>query len=91
MPEVESLSVDAVTRIVREAARATSPALQVVGITLGGGAASDYFEILVNISGCRKAPCQIEIGAFRDVPEGTLLSEVESKLRAHLASHDASA
>ena len=87
MGDGDSLSVDTVTRIAKEAARAASPTMQVVGITLGGGASSDYVEILVNISGCREAPCQIEIGAFRDVAEPALHAEIERKLRDHLTSH----
>jgi hypothetical protein len=82
-----SLTVDAVTRIAKDAAHAVSPTLEVVGITLGGGASSDYVEILVNINGCRRTPCQIEVGAFRDVAEPILLAEIERKLRDHLASH----
>ena len=85
--EQVSLTVDTVTRIAREAARAISPALQVVGITLGGGASSDYVEILVNVSGCRQTPCQVEVGAFRDVEESALHAEIAGKLRDHLAAH----
>ena len=84
---IVSLTVDAVTRIAKEAAHAASPALEVVGITLGGGASSDYIEILVNINGCRDTPCQLEVGAFRDVSEPILLAEIERKLRDHMTTH----
>ena len=90
MGDGDSLSVDAVTRIAKDAARAASPTLEVVGITLGGGASSDYVEILVNINGCRESPCQIQVGAFRDVGEPALLAEIERKLRDHLTSHTSS-
>lgn len=82
-----SLTVDAVTRIAKEAAQAASPALEVMGITLGGGADSDYVEILININGCRRTPCQIEVGAFRDVGEAILFAEIERKLRDHMTNH----
>jgi hypothetical protein len=86
MDETVSLTVDNVTRVAKEAARLTSPELQVMGVTLGGGAASDYIEILVNVTGGRETPSQIEIGAFRDVPESTLLEEIERKLREYLTT-----
>ena len=82
-----SLSVEQVTRAAKAAARATSPMLDVVGITLGGGASSDYVEILVTVRGCRAAPCQIHVGAFRDVSDAALGLEIEGKLREHLAAH----
>ena len=84
-----SLTVDAVTRIAKEAAHAASPALEVMGITLGGGASSEYVEILINVNGCRSMPCQIEVGAFRDVAEAILFAEIERKLRDHLTNHSA--
>ena len=82
-----SLSVEQVTRAAKAAARAASPALDVVGITLGGGASGGYVEILVTVRGCRMAPCQIHVGAFRDVSDSALESEIEGKLREHLAAH----
>jgi hypothetical protein len=82
-----ALTVDEVTRIAGDAARTVSPALEVVGVTLGGGADSKYIEVLININGCRSSPCRIEVGAFRDVADRVLQEDITRKLREHLASH----
>jgi hypothetical protein len=82
-----SLTVDAVTRLAKNAARAASPALEVVGVTLGGGADSGYVEILLTIRGCRTAPCQLEIGAFRHVAEAAFEEDLTGRLRDHMATH----
>ena len=78
------LSIDDVTRIAKEAAGAASPSLQVVGVTLGGSADSQYVEVLINIDGCQAAPCRIELGVFRNLPEAMLREELAGKLREHL-------
>ena len=82
-----SLTIDEVTRIARDAARAASPSLRVAGVTLGGGSESEYVEILVNVDGCKVSPCQVEVGAFRNVGESALREEITRKLREHLADH----
>jgi hypothetical protein len=82
-----TLTYDDVTRIAREGARAASPSLQVVGVTLGGSSDSEYVEILINIDGCSSPPCQVELGVFRNLPEAQLRDEVTRKLRDHLERH----
>ena len=82
-----SLTIDDVTRIAKDAARAASPSLQVAGVTLGGGADSEYVEILVNVDGCITPPCQVEVGVFRNLPEAQLREEVTRKLLDHLERH----
>ena len=82
-----SLNIDEVTRIARQAASAASPSLELAGVTLGGGADSDYVEVLVNIHGCKASPCQISLGTFRDMSEPAMLAEISRKLREHLDTH----
>ena len=82
-----SLNIAAVTRIAKEAARAESNSLEVAGVTLGGGADSDYVEVLVNVHGCSASPCQVSVGTFRDPSESALRVEIARKLREHLDSH----
>jgi|SRR5688500_11364345 len=84
---VASLNIDSVTRIAREAAREQSASLEVAGVTLGGGADSDYVEVLVNIVGCKASPCQVAVGTFRDLSEPALRAEIARKLREHLDTH----
>src|SRR5688572_26478380 len=82
-----SLNLDDVTRIAKEAARAESESLIVAGVTLGGGADSEYVEVLVNVQGCSASPCQVSIGTFRDLTEVALRAEISRKLREHLDAH----
>ena len=82
-----SLNIAAVTRIAKEAARAESETLEVAGVTLGGGADSEYVEVLVNVHGCSASPCQVSVGTFRDLSESALRVEIARKLREHLDSH----
>ena len=81
------LTLDEVTRIAKDAARAESPSLRIAGVTFGGSADSDYVEILVNIEGCRQSPCQLQMGTFRDLSEAALREEITRKLRDHLTNH----
>ena len=81
------LTLDEVTRIARDAALAASPSLRVAGVTLGGGADSHYVEVLLNIEGCQSAPCQIEVGTFRNLSEAALKEEITRKLRDHMTAH----
>ena len=82
-----TLTIADVTRIARQAARKESESLEVAGVTLGGGADSDYVEVLVNIRGCSASPCQVAIGTFRDLSEAALGAEIARKLREHLDTH----
>jgi hypothetical protein len=84
-----SLTLDDVTRIAEDAARAASSSLRVAGVTFGGSADSHYVEILLNIEGCRTSPCRLAIGTFRDLTEPALHDEIVHKLREHLTSHRA--
>ena len=79
-----ALTIDDVTRIAKEGAQAVSVSMQVAGVTLGGGADSEYVEILINIHGCHTPPCQVELGVFRNSSEAQLRDEVTRKLRDHL-------
>lgn len=81
------MTIDDVTRIAKEGARAASPSMLVVGVTLGGSADSEYVEILINVDGCTTPPCQIELGVFRNLPEAQLRDEVTRKLQDHLRQH----
>jgi hypothetical protein len=86
MPE---LDVADVTRIATEVARERSLPLAVMGAVSGGGD-SDYVEILLTVSGCASAPCQLTIGVFRNVSAEDLSLAIETQLRRHLDDHGAS-
>ena len=78
---MDVLNVAEMTRIAIEAAREQSDALEVLGVTSGGG---DYVEVLLSIHGCRLAPCQVSLGVFRNMPEPEIRAELAKKLRRHL-------
>lgn len=80
------LNLTEITRIAAEAAREQSTDLHVVGVTLGEGE-GDYAEVLLNISGCVKAPCRMSLGVFRNTPEPALHAEIAEKLRRHVEGH----
>ena len=82
-----ALTMDEVARVAADAARDASSRLQVAGVTLGGAADGAYVEILVNITGCDTGPCQVSVGAFRDVEPAVLQQQITEKLRHHLAEH----
>ena len=86
MPTTDILNVADVTRIAVDAAHEQSPALEVVGVTLGAGD-GDYAEVLLNIRGCRREPCQMSLGVFRNMPEPEMRAELSEKLRRHLDEH----
>jgi hypothetical protein len=77
------LSIRDVARIASEAARAASPALTVIGVTVTGG--SGYSEILVFNGGCGPEASQCALGVFRDSSEAALRAEIIDTLRRHLA------
>ena len=83
---MDVLKVADVTRIAVEAAHEQSEALEVIGVTLNGGG-GDYAEVLVNLHGCRLAPCQMSLGVFRNMPEPELRAEFAKKLKRHLDEH----
>ena len=82
-----ALTLDEVTQIAEMAAREASPTLQVAGVTLSGPGDGAYFEVLVNIMGCRTGACQVSVGAFRNVASSLLQQQITDKLRTHLAEH----
>jgi hypothetical protein len=79
-----ALSIDEVTLIARTVASRTSPALDVSGVTLGGGEGSEYVEILVLIDGCETPPCRVSIGTFRHLDPSRLERDIARDLRKHL-------
>ena len=83
LPVMADLNLSEVARIAREAAREQSLPIEVVGVL--GGADSRYVEILVNVDGCAREPCQFEMGVFRDLPEARLRQEIGARLRQHVA------
>ena len=78
-----SLSVPDVTRIANEAIQAEHAGLDVVGVTHGEGG-GQYAEVILRVQGCRKHPCQVSLGVFRDVSESVLRAEITQKVRAHV-------
>ena len=83
---MDVLNVADMTRIAVDAAREQSEALEVLGVTLSGGG-GDYVEVLLNIHGCRLAPCQMSLGVFRNMSEPELRAELTKQLRRHLEEH----
>jgi hypothetical protein len=83
MPE---LDVADVTRIATQVVRDQSLPLNVIGAVRGGDD-SDYVEILLTVSGCASAPCQLTVGVFRNVSEEDLSTDIETRLRRHLDEH----
>lgn len=82
MPELDVFDV---TRIAREAARAQSLPVVVIGVVPGRG--GDYAEILVCIDGGGGEACQIEMGIFRSTSEADLRDEIALRLRHHVEGH----
>jgi len=83
---METMTVSAITRIAESAARRTAPQLEVIGVTINAGG-SDYVEILFDIRGCHRDPCQVVLGVFRNVAEPALESAIADQLRAHVDVH----
>jgi len=83
---MEILTSTEIARIARAAARRAAPHLEVVGVTINAGG-SDYVEILLEIRGCRTDSCQIVLGVFRNVSEGTLESDIAAQLARHVTEH----
>jgi hypothetical protein len=80
-----NLSVDELNRLAAEVAHATSPTLEVIGVSVGRG--SGYSEVLVTVRGCRVEPCQVAVGVFRDEPVDVLRNAILRSLRRHLDEH----
>lgn len=80
------LNVLAITRIATNAAREVSADLQVAGVTLGAGG-GEYAEVILNIRGCRKEPCQVALGVLRSETEPAVHAHITAKLRKHLKEH----
>jgi hypothetical protein len=80
---VETLNSTDVTRIATEAARQISPRLRVVGVTCGSGD-GDYAEVVVDIDQCRKEPCRLSLGVFRNTSASMLRHEIAARLRTRL-------
>lgn len=76
---MDSLNISDVTRIATEAARQLSPRLHVVGVT--GAGDGDYAEVVVDIDECRKEPCRLSLGVFRNTSESLLHHEITLKLQ----------
>ena len=83
---MENIRVSAISRIAEAAAQRTSPHLEVTGVTINAGG-SDYVEILFNIRGCHRQPCQVVLGVFRNLAESALESAIADQLRAHVDEH----
>ncbi len=81
MPE---LTLDDVARIANDAARAVHSDLDVTGVVLNGGG-SDYVEVVVAIMDCDHTPCQLAVGAFRNVSADELRRQLVEKFTAHVA------
>ena len=79
---MDSLNITDVTRIATEAARQLSPRLHVVGVT--GAGDGDYAEVVVDIDECRKEPCRLSLGVFRNTSASMLRHEIADKLRTRL-------
>jgi hypothetical protein len=77
-----------VMRIAREVTLEQSLPVKVAGVVLAGGG-SDYVEILINIDGCPREPCQFAIGAFRGGSEVALRDEIGNRLRTYLDEYRA--
>jgi hypothetical protein len=60
--------------------------LEVAGVTLAAGG-GEYVEIILNIQGCRKEPCQVALGLLRSDTEPALHVQIASKLRQHFGEH----
>ena len=83
---MEPLDLAELTRAAQEVAASQTPKLTVVGILLRSRE-SDYVELLLNIDGCRREPCQLEVGMFRNVTEAAMKQVLSQKLRQHLKEH----
>ena len=75
-----------ITRTAQEIASDYSPNLRVVATVLGAGS-GDYVEVLLNIAGCYREPCQLQIGLFRNASRETIRQELTAKLRQHFEGH----
>ncbi len=84
MMMAQLLNLNDVTRIASAAAHEQSPDLDVVGVMHGGG---DYVEVLLNIHGCRREPCQMSLGVFRNQPELALHADISEQLRRHVEAY----
>jgi hypothetical protein len=84
MPEFAAWDV---TRIARDVAEARALPIKIIGAIVARG--SDYVEILVNIVKCRREPCVVSVGVFRNVSELHLTQEIALRLQRHLDDQQA--
>ena len=57
-------------------AEARALPIKIIGAIVARG--SDYAEILVNIVKCRREPCVVSVGVFRNVSEAHLTQELRN-------------
>lgn len=86
MESDHSLNAGDVTRIAREAAHAQSPDLVVLGVSVTDGD-SDYAEIIIDLKNCRREPCRLAVGVFRNAEERELRNQIADKIQRHLREH----
>ena len=82
MPDFAALDV---ARVARQAVRDNALPLKIIGAVVARG--SDYVELLVNIVECRREPCLVSVGVFRNVSEAHLTQEITRHLRRHADDH----
>ena len=80
---MDSLNIADVTRIATDAAGKLSPRLRVIGVT-SGARDGDYAEVVIDIVECRREPCRLSLGVFRNTSEMRLHDEISRKLRTRL-------
>jgi len=77
------LSLIDVRRIATAVASEHDMTLQVVGARAANG--SPYTEIFLSIRGCSEQPCELVIGASREVSEAKFRDAVRERLREQIS------